>query len=114
MYVVRTNTDLLTVTISVVPEPERRPAAHLIYEPSVLRAHLGDSIRWMCESGPFVIQFLRSTPLGRVHIHSSGNEIAPIPVPPGAPKGRHPYAVAVYSEGAVYIDAGCPEIIIED
>jgi plastocyanin len=113
MSVIRTH-NLLTVAIKVVPVPARTPTADLIYEPAVLHAHPGDSIRWTCANGPFVIQFLRSIPLGKVHIHSKGNEIAPIPVTPGAPKGRHAYAVAVCSGDIVYIDAGCPEIIIED
>ncbi len=105
----------LTVAITVVPDGSDPTAAHLVYTPSVLRARPSDSVQWTCENGPFVIQFLRSTPLGKVHVHSNGSRgTGPIWVPEDAPKGRHPYAVAVSTGEAVYIDAGGPEIIIDD
>jgi len=111
------NNNQLTVVITVERDATGPPAAHLSYHPAVLLAHRGDCIKWKCENGPFVLQFLRGTPLGHVYIHSNGSngnyETDCIPVPPGAPNGRHPYAVAVCSERIVHIDAGCPEIIID-
>ena len=111
MFDIRTDNQL-TVSIRVVPDATG-PAAHLVYVPAVLHAHAGDSITWVCESGPSVIQFLRGGPLGRVHYHSDGHRIGPVPVPTAAPHGAHRYAVAVFSDGAVCIDAECPEIIID-
>ena len=114
MSVAKTNPTPVTVRIRVVPDPARPPAAHLIFEPEVLWCHPEDRIQWMCDDGPFVIEFLRSTPLGKMHFHSSENRTVPIAVPRRAARGRYHYAVAVCSEGIVQIDAGCPEIIIED
>ena len=104
----------LTVDIAVVPDGSDSAAAHLVYTPAVLRARPTDIVQWTCGNGPFVIQFLRNTPLKKVHIHSSGSRgTEPIFVPQDAPAGRYPYAVAVSAGETVYIDAGCPEIIID-
>jgi hypothetical protein len=107
------NNDLLTVTITVVPDVPP-PVAHITYGPSQLHAHRGDRVQWECVNGPFVLQFLGSPPLGKVHVHSQGNAIPPIQVPAAAISGTYRFAVAVYSDGVVYIDAECPEIIIDD
>jgi hypothetical protein len=104
------------VAIDVLPDGQQ--AAHFQYSHAVLHMYKGDDVKWESAAGPFVIQFQRGTPLGRVHHYSvpsnARHSIGPIPIPQSVPAGRYSYAVAMYRNPTVYIDAGCPEIIIED
>jgi hypothetical protein len=81
----------------------------LVYHPPLLHAGKGSSIEWICDA-PFVIQFKGISPLERSEFRSGDTRI---PVRPDAAPGPYEYAVAVYAEGRVYLDASCPAIIID-
>ncbi len=75
-----------------------------------------DVVEWVSQAGPFVLQFLSSPPVGGAkQIRSSVLPATPVSrtIKASADLGRHPYAVAVIKNGLAYIDASCPEIIIE-
>ncbi len=76
-------------------------------------AKRGDKVTWTSSDGPFTIQFLGGTPFARQHIHSRRGSIRAVRIPKKAKPGRYPYAIAVEKNGKVYLDARCPEIIIE-
>ena len=105
---------LLTVTIYL--EPDDGGGMHITYRPAVLHALPGDRIKWQCNDGPFVIEFKGQTPVGKVYIHSHPShetDPADAVIPDHPRPGHYHYAVVVQTEGRLYIDAGCPEIIIE-
>jgi hypothetical protein len=103
----------LTIHISVDPK-----TGHFTYVPSVLRARHGDPVNWKCESGNFVLMFRDSTPLERFTLHGViHRETEPMTVEPHAKRGHHHYQVAIAVETEegirVYIDGGCPDIIVD-
>ena len=82
----------------------------LQYHPAVLHVVHGDSIAWSCGSGAFVIQFTGISPLEGAEFRPHD---PPLPVRMEAASGTYPYAVAVYADGIVYVDAACPIIIVD-
>jgi hypothetical protein len=114
--------DLLTITIYV--EEDTGSGKHITYRPAVLSAHHGDRLMWKSDAGPFDIEFKGPTPVRDLHItsHASGRgyETDAYGIQPDAHRGCYSYAVTGTTEGdryrtnSRYIDAGCPEIIIED
>ncbi|HWQ53681.1 MAG TPA: hypothetical protein VN442_08350 [Bryobacteraceae bacterium] len=81
-------------------------------------------IKWHCD-GHWTIRFLnKHTPFPGVlsvsgngrevhYVHEDGTEISPAPVVTGSAGERFRYAVAVADASGVYLDAACPEIIID-
>jgi hypothetical protein len=60
----------------------------------------GDTIDWTCNQGPFAIQFVGRTQPGQT-------------VRQNAQADLYRYAVAVYANDKVYLDAECPAIIMD-
>jgi plastocyanin len=93
------------------------------YEPSVLHAHVGDTVTWICNDGPFAVEFKGQPPTYKVGTHGEQQgshwESAALMIREGA-RGHYHYAVAVAlanTQGAlagrIVLDAACPEIIVE-
>jgi plastocyanin len=111
------NNRLLTVTISFLYEQGVEGRMYIAYTPAVLHARHGDSVSWTCGGGPFAIDFKGQSPVGKVQIQSNpGHEThtGDALIHAGARPGHYHYAVAVHKDGVVYVDAECPEIIIEE
>lgn len=89
-------------------------------EPSSKRLKPGQSITWTSSQGPFAISFTDQTPFSQVlfqGIKPADREgvwtVTSHPVKPNAPGIFH-YAVSIYVNGRVYLEAGCPQVIIEE
>jgi len=89
-------------------------AGDISYHPAVLHVCRRDVIRWTCESGPFTISFQEGSPLeeGR-QLRSAAETQLLGTVSDKAERGVHYYSVAASFRGKIYLDAGCPEIIID-
>ena len=89
------------------------------YQPSVKHVRLGQTVTWTCNQGPFSISFKDRTPFGRTNLHATQPEGAEAWYVTSAPAktddfGHFHYAVAVFVHGKVFLDAGCPDIIVGD
>jgi plastocyanin len=94
-------------TIEIIPGAK----GDLSYTPALLHASRGNTIEWTCgNSRPLAIQFTRTSPLIRAEFHSGDPDLK---VRPDAKPGAYRYAVAVFADGKVYLDAACPAIIID-
>ncbi len=86
------------------------------YSAALLRAKPGDTIRWWSNQGPFAIQFAGISPVpfgGRRSLAQRDIfELEGI-VRRTAQPGAYRYACALWVDGKVHLDAGCPEIIID-
>jgi len=84
------------------------------YVPALLRARVGNRVRWKSHNGPFIVSFPSRTPFGTVS-HFQGTNVstpeAGVAIAAGA-TGVYKYVVAVCRPEGVFIDAGCPEIMI--
>lgn len=98
------------VNISVSPQGD------FTYSPSVKHVEPGQVLIWESAQGPFSISFKEGTPFGQLNFHSVKGEegwlIITGEVRKGGGPGHFHYAVAIYTEGRVFMDAGCPEIIV--
>lgn len=82
------------------------------YYPHKCHARRGDIIAWKCADGPFAIQFFGVSPIDTVEAQSENNEVNK-PVRQEIQVASYPYALAVYANNKVYLDASCPAIIID-
>jgi len=99
--------------VHIVVDPS---SGDISYKPAVLHGRRRDAIRWTCESGPFAIQFAGQTPLASADGRSDpgrGEWVVEKEVREDASPGGYRYVCAVYADGRVFIDAGCPVIIID-
>jgi plastocyanin len=88
------------------------------YTPAVRRAAPGEPVSWSCND-PFVVHFARQSPFDRVEFRPSlkGEGLPPYSTElatsrPGVQPGGYHYVVAVERDGTVFVDGGCPEIVI--
>ena len=87
------------------------------YEPSVKNVKQGQSVTWTCAQGPFALSFKDQTPFAQLNLQATKGDSANAwsvtshPARVAAP-GHFHYAVALYVNGRVYLDAGCPEIVV--
>lgn len=83
------------------------------YSHAALRAKRGDLIRWVSGDGNFGLTFPAHTPFNQVDFRGNkGFETAFATVRADAPLGAYHYAVSVAADNGVWINAGCPEVII--
>ncbi len=90
----------------------------ITYRPAVLHGRRVDVVRWTCESGSFAIQFAGLTPFESADDRSGGDKVArewviEKQVRDNASPGVYRYVFAVCADGRVFVDAGCPVIIID-
>jgi hypothetical protein len=81
------------------------------YTRSVCHASPSDPISWVA-NGDWAIVFAGLTPLETAEVHGMAGKKSPSRVSRTAPKGVYHYAVAVVVGHKVFLDAGCPTIVI--
>ena len=81
------------------------------YFPGLCHARRGEPITWRA-NGPWSIQFNGETPLDSVSVHGPADKAVESRVRSDAARGTYHDAGAVLHEGQIYLDAGCPTIII--
>ncbi len=83
------------------------------YTPAVLRMSAMDSVNWTCDD-PFVVHFVRRSPFPNVEFRAvEGGRTPQVGARSGLVPGAYHYVVAVFHNGEVCVDAGCPEIIFD-
>ena len=84
---------------------------NMTYIPSMLRVTEGDTVQWCCPSGAFAVMFKDGSPFtkGMDTFSCQGTPSNPMTV--ANVKGQFHYAVAVFDERRVHLDAGCPMIL---
>jgi len=95
-------------SIRIFVDTERR--GNISYEPAVCHVERGDTILWRA-NGNLAIQFKGETPIGKFRPGNGMSELA-ARVRNDAPPGVYHYAVAVAVENKLFLDSGCPTIII--
>jgi hypothetical protein len=91
-----------------------RATGDLTCRPTVLHAARNQSINFISEKLPFSIMSKGISPLDTAEIWSDGKASALATVREDANPGEYLFACAVYDpeSGRIYLDAGCPSIII--
>lgn len=120
------------MTAQTEPNPNPMPRtirisaqdSEFTYQPSVLRAQAQDTVTWICDDGPFAVEFTADSPGLRMDAHGVRNpegrwQTEPLEIR-GDARGHYHYAVAVFfalessrNAGQVALDAACPEIIVK-
>jgi hypothetical protein len=94
----------------------------MTYSWSALHAAPDDRITWFSEDGPFAVVFRERSPFsGNQHRISSDHRVDKGPFTTQAftvatradVYGAYYYAVALAADGEVFVDAGCPSVIID-
>jgi plastocyanin len=85
---------------------------NMTYTPSMLRVEPGDTVQWICSSGPFTVMFKDASPFQKgmeafAHGGTLSNALTVANV-----KGHFHYAVAVFHASRVHMDAGCPVLLV--
>ena len=90
-------------------------AGDMAYSVSVQHASANDSITWSSGTGSFTITFQGNSPLTQgLQLHSGSGNTVTGTVRSGASPGCYYYSVAAtYSNGQIYTDPGCPEIVVK-
>jgi len=81
------------------------------YNPAVYHTRPTAPIAWLA-NGTFAIQFTGGTPLDKAGIRGPGREVVHSKIRSDA-RGIYHYAVAVEIDGKIFLDAGCPTIVID-
>jgi len=93
--------------IEIVVDPQTKD---ITYRPAVYHARAGTTLAWRA-NGTFAIQFTGGTPLEKAGIHGQVEEVVESKLRSDA-RGIYHYAVAVAIGNEVFLDAGCPTIVI--
>lgn len=86
----------------------------MAYGCSVQHVQAGDTVTWSSETGSFTLAFAGNPPPfseGNQLQSGAGNTLTAT-VNGAAAKGRYYYSVAATRNGIIYMDPGCPEVII--
>jgi plastocyanin len=85
----------------------------MTYTPSMLRVAPDDTVTWCCPSGHFAIMFKDGSPFteGMDAFSSRETPSSPKRVAKGI-KGQFHYAVAIFDGSRIFMDAGCPMILV--
>lgn len=84
------------------------------YRKKFVHVKQGDTIEWTCDQGPFAIQFIGRSPFDSANFQfKQGRNQPRQAVRQNAHADLYRYAVAVYANGPLYLDAECPAIIID-
>jgi plastocyanin len=91
------------------------------FQPTTLRVRGGDTVTWSSNDGEFSIMFVDGTPFEGTQDGSevdamdtfggNGSRSTPLTIKRGA-QGHFHYAASVNTPRRVYLDAGCPEIVV--
>jgi len=116
----------MNITIEVDPDCLQShgitTTGNFVITPALLRVNAGDVVEWS-GSNPFVLDFKDGTPLEEGGVQLAGikeggdDPTLPVRFSTGrqkvaVTKGHFHYAVAVYKDGEVFIDAGCADLSV--
>lgn len=94
--------------IEIEVDPQTK---NFTYRPAVYHARAGATVAWRA-NGTFAIEFTGGTPLEKgAGIHGQVEEVVESKLRSDA-RGIYHYAVAVAVGNEVFLDAGCPTIVI--
>ena len=84
------------------------------YTPAVFhaKAEKETPVSW-CANGDFAVQFTGGTPLNTLGVRGHAEKVVDTHVRSDAPRGAYHYAVAVAIGHDIFLDAGCPTIVID-
>ena len=82
------------------------------YTPAVYHTRPSAPIAWRT-NGTFLVQFTSLTPLETVGIGGAAEKVVDTLVRRDAPRGVYHYSVAVAIGHDIFLDAGCPTIVID-
>ena len=89
-------------------------AGAIEYSKKFIHVKQGDTLDWTCNQGPFAIQFIGKSPFRRANFKFKKGRAQPSKtVRQNAEADLYRYAVAIYANEQVYLDAECPAIIID-
>jgi hypothetical protein len=100
--------------------PRKATTGNFVYTPALLRVEAGDKVAWTCGS-PFTLVFKERTPIDHVEVFSKAVYRTGETIPAGYctdtfpvndVKGHFHYAVGVYQNGLVFLDASCPDFSV--
>jgi hypothetical protein len=104
------NEEGIQITISATLEGD------FTYSPSVKRVRVGQALIWTSTQGPFTISFLSQTPFAELDFHAErdgdGWSVRTGRILEDFAPGHFHYAVGIFVDGKVLMDASCPEIIV--
>ncbi len=81
------------------------------YSLDPIRVDGGDTIEWVCESGPFAVHLGWGTPCSKGRVRGGKGQKASTSVRSNVANGRYKYMVAVSVGGEIYTDD--PEIVVK-
>ena len=112
------------IKIQVQTKKDQPRYGSMTYSWSALHAKPDDNVTWFSEDGPFVVVFRERSPFaGNPHGISSEHTAGKDALGPFTTKtlristgagayGSYYYAVALSAAGEVFLDAGCPSVVI--
>ncbi len=89
------------------------PNGDMSFIPSPKHLNHGDAVRWICENKtPFTIAFPDRSPFPVQQLQGGKAAFVDGTIDPKA-KGVYRYNVAILVEDLIYVDCGCPEIVVK-
>ncbi|HBY61678.1 MAG TPA: hypothetical protein DEH78_17795 [Solibacterales bacterium] len=84
----------------------------VIVTPPKVKAKRGETVEWVCDDGPFAIQFDGISPMRSIAFRGPARSPQGSAVREDAQIGTYKYTVALSVDGAIYIED--PQMVIED
>jgi hypothetical protein len=97
-----------------LPHGAPRKVGDITYAPAVSNVARGDGIAWNA-AAPFTLVFRERTPFDEAVLHSEPtgeSHAVRTNVRADAPPGIYYYAVGIATPDGVFVDAGCPAVIV--
>jgi len=102
-----------------ISTPDQKGNVDFFIVPSLKRVYREDTITWTCTSGPFAVLFHDRTPCDQMDARSGSSPNTAstwtsntLTVRDDTAGGHYHYSVAVFNGSYVYLDAGCPDLIV--
>jgi hypothetical protein len=105
---------LEVATLTLKNKPPQK-VGNITYAPAVSNVAQGELITWSFE-GPFTLVFRERTPFDDAVLHSeketATSQIVKKLVRADAPPDIYYYAVGIGTKDGIFVDAGCPAVIV--
>ena len=86
------------------------------YQPSTTRAKPGQTIQWTSSQGAFALAFIEQTPFQSIDLYSAPNDDSHATGENAVradARGHHHYGSSIVVDGQIFVDVGCPDIVID-